>query len=162
MVINKTPKNPSNFSCLKCNFKCSNKKDYNRHIMTAKHKMIMNDNQKNPKTPLPNVCLCGKKFKFPSGLSRHKNKCSQNNNSNTIVVQENQEEKPSMMDFITQNKEIMDLLVAQNKEIVMQNKEQAILIKEQADTIRELIPKIGNNNTTTNNNTNNNSTYRFF
>ena len=67
------------------------------------------------------------------------------------------------MDIITQNKEIMDLLVLQNKEMVLQNKElqrqnkeQADIIqrqhKEQANTIRELIPKIGNNNTTNNNN----------
>ena len=56
------------------------------------------------------------------------------------------------MDIITQNKEIMDLLVLQNKEMVLQNKELQRQNKEQADTIRELIPKIGNNNTTNNNN----------
>ena len=62
-----------------------------------------------------------------------------------MLFKRNPEEKPSMMDIITQNKEIMDVLIAQNKE-------QAAIIKEQSDTIKELIPKIGNNNTTNNNN----------
>ena len=48
-----------------------------------------------------------------------------------------------MMDIISQNKEIVDLLVLQNEELKRQN-------REHSNTIRELIPKIGNNNTTTN------------
>jgi hypothetical protein len=43
------------------------------------------------------------------------------------------------MNIITQNKEIMDMLVLQNKELTRQN-------KEQNDTIQKLIPKIGSNN----------------
>ena len=34
----KTPKNPKIFYCKLCNFKCSNKKDWTRHNLTAKHK----------------------------------------------------------------------------------------------------------------------------
>ena len=34
----KTPKNPTIFICEKCDFKSSNKKDYKRHLGTAKHK----------------------------------------------------------------------------------------------------------------------------
>ena len=62
-------------------------------------------------------------------MYKHKKTCS-----HTSIV-ENQEEKPSMMDIITQNKEIMDLLVLQNKELMT--------------TIKDIIPKIGNNNTIT-------------
>ena len=39
MEIKKTQKKPQKFYCEKCNFTCSNKKDYNRHCSTAKHKM---------------------------------------------------------------------------------------------------------------------------
>jgi hypothetical protein len=45
-----------------------------------------------------------------------------------------------MMDFIAQSKEIMEMLV-------LQNKEQAVLIKEQNKIIKELVLKIGSNNT---------------
>jgi hypothetical protein len=42
--------------------------------------------------------------------------------SNSTVIAENPEEKPSIMDFITQSKEIMDILVLQNKELTRLNK----------------------------------------
>jgi hypothetical protein len=63
------------------------------------------------------------------------------------MVQENLEEKPSIMDIITQNKEIMDALVLQNEQLMKKN-------NELTNTIQEMIPKIGNNNNN-NNNTNN-------
>ena len=89
------------------------------------------------------MCECGKNYKYSRGLWEHKKKCA--NNNNIIVVPENPEEKPSIVDIISQNKEIIDLLVLQNEELKRQN-------KEQSETIKELIPKIGNN--TTNNNFN--------
>ena len=147
--------NAGKFICKKCNFKCSKKSDYDRHSMTAKHKMVLNGDVKNAKNATPHICACGRSYAYRQGLDRHKKTCSLIQNS--IVIVENPEEKPTMMDFITQNKEIMDLLVAQNKEQAAIIKEQADTIqrqhKEQSDTIRELIPKIGNNNTI--NNTNN-------
>ena len=142
MTEQKSPKISKKFICEKCAFKCCYESDFNRHRLTAKHNLLTNTNKKTRENENVYNCECGKHYKHNSSLCKHKITCSHiNNNNNTIVVQENQEEKPSMMDFITQNKEIMDLLVAQNKEIIMKNKEQAILIKEQADIIRELIPK---------------------
>ena len=74
MVTKKPPKTPKEFECKFCDFKCSNKKDYNRHLLTRKHKMITNDKnlsftQNNEK---PFVCDCGASYKYVSGLSRHK------------------------------------------------------------------------------------------
>jgi len=150
----KNAKNAGKFICKKCNFKCSKKSGYDRHSMTAKHKMVLNGDVKNAKNATPHICACGRSYAYRQGLDRHKKTCPLILNS--IVIVENPEEKPTMMDFITQNKEIMDLLVAQNKEQAAIIKEQADTIqrqhKEQADTIRELIPKIGNNNTTNTNN----------
>jgi len=141
MIATKQEQNKRNYICENCNFNCSYKSEFERHLNTAKHIKIMNGNKINKKNK--NCCDCGKKFNFSSGLSRHKKTCPHINN--TIVIQENQEDKPSMMDIISQNKEIVDLLVLQNEELKRQN-------KEQSNTIRELIPKIGNNNTTNNNN----------
>ena len=142
MEKNKSPKVAKKFICEKCDYKCNKKSDYNKHLLTAKHKMETLGKNLSPKVATPHVCSCGKKYKVYSGLWKHKKKCSTINN-NSITTQENLEEKPSIMDIITQNKEIMDALVLQNEELRRQN-------KEQSDTIRELIPKIGNNNNTNN------------
>ena len=112
--MNNTPKNPKRHICEKCNFKCFNKKDYSRHLLTSKHTILINANEITPKNPKSYNCACGKKYKHLSSLHKHKKICSLI--SNSMVVVDDPEEKPSMMDFITQNKEIMDLLVAQNKE----------------------------------------------
>jgi len=142
------------YFCEKCNYKTNRHSEYNRHLLTAKHnaeqQMEQMEQSKSPKITKRFICDCGKTYKVSSGLYKHKKKCSLILNS--IVVGENPEEKPTMMDIITQNKEIVDLLVLQNKEQAAIIKEQADTIKrqhkEQADTIRELIPKIGNNNNT--------------
>jgi hypothetical protein len=162
-------KNAKKNICNKCNFKCSKQSDYYRHTMTAKHKMMhnvmLNGDVKPAKNATQHVCICGRSYAYRQGLDRHKKNCSLSREpsprplaslnaelySNSIVISENPEEKPSIMDFITQSKEIMDILVLQNKEQAALIKEQSVLNKEQANTIRELIPKIGSNNN--NNNT---------
>ena len=52
MITKKSPKNPSKFECIKCAYITSNKKDFNKHLTTAKHKKITNDNNFIPKNPL--------------------------------------------------------------------------------------------------------------
>ena len=137
------PKSAENFFCENCDFKCNKNSNYKKHLLTAKHKNRTIRTEKIPKNAIVYKCECGKSYKSRSSLWYHKKKCPHINN--TIVIQENQEDKPYMMDIISQNKEIVDLLVLQNEELKRQN-------REQSNTIRELIPKIGNNNTTTNNN----------
>jgi hypothetical protein len=157
----KPPKTPKTHLCINCNFECVNKKDYNRHLMTAKHKGLTkglsNTNEENPKNPSTYNCECGKTYKHLSSLYKHKKNCSLICKSIVVTQasEEKPEEKPSMMDIIMHNKEIMDMLVLQNKEQATQNEELKRQNKEQADTIRELIPKIGSNNNNNNGNTNN-------
>jgi len=79
MSDTKTPKNPCEYICKLCDFKCSNKKDYNRHLLTAKHKLMTTDDDKTPKNPAAYICDCGKSYKHRQGLSLHKKKCVQKN-----------------------------------------------------------------------------------
>lgn len=76
--MNKTPKTPSIFICELCAFKCSNKKDYGRHTLTAKHKNRTFEDQKTPK--IINQCECGKIYKYCRGLWTHKKTCNSKNN----------------------------------------------------------------------------------
>jgi hypothetical protein len=105
--------------------------------MTAKHKRLTMTNEyipKIPKIPKSYSCECGKTYVHRSSLSKHKQNCQLKNSSTTIV--ENSEEKPSMMEILTQNKELMNLLIVQNQE----HREETSKLQ---NAIHEMIPKNG-------------------
>ena len=61
------------FSCEICDFICSNKQDYTRHLSTRKHNRMTDDDHKNSNEYM---CSCGKKYKYRQGLSIHKKRCN--------------------------------------------------------------------------------------
>jgi hypothetical protein len=142
MMTMMTQKNAEYFICEKCDFVCSKKSNYERHILTRKHK---NDDKKEQKGAEQNVCICGKSFKYRQGLFVHRKTCIDYEKSNTIdsVILETEINKK--IDSTT-DKELKELV----KELIKQNGE---LVK----TINEIVPKIGNTNNTTNNTTMNNN-----
>jgi hypothetical protein len=88
METNFSPK----FVCETCNIKTSNKKDYNKHILTAKHKMLTNVNElgtncsKIPEKNKDYTCeKCNKIYLSRVGLWKHKKKC------NNLIESENNE-----------------------------------------------------------------------
>ena len=152
MVTNKTPKNSKKFNCETCNFICSNKQDYTRHLSTAKHKRITNDNGKIQKNSKSFMCECGKTYIFSSGLSRHKQKCTyttEEEPENTIVLTPEE----SNIDYKAMFMESKAMFI----EVMKKNDETMKKNDELHQTIKEMVPRIGNNNTITNNNTNNNT-----
>ena len=164
------------FICEKCNFKSSKKNDFNRHILTAKHKKITMDNNFTHFKKEIFKCECSKEFKFLSGLSRHKIKCKfiNNENNETSKINEvnelnelnelnennevdkvnnvneinNLELKSLVCKLINENNEIKNNIIKEHQELIKEN-------KELRATIVELIPKLGNTtnniNTTQNN-----------
>ena len=69
--MKKPKKTPKKFYCKKCDFSSNNKKDFNRHLSTTKHKMETDGNiLETQKTPF--ICLCGKTYKTRSGIFKHK------------------------------------------------------------------------------------------
>jgi hypothetical protein len=150
MTNKKMGKNGKIYECIICDFKTIYNSNYDKHLTTAKHKRLTNTNKKPIKNGAAFSCICGKTYKHHPSLCKHKKICLHMNNS--IVIQENQNEKPSVMDIISQNKDIMDALVLQNEELMKKNSELTNTIIKQSNTIQEMVPKIGNNNNTTNNN----------
>ena len=76
-----TPKNARSYGyCEKCDYTSHNKYDFKRHLTTAKHKM--DKKKRHQKTQDADVegfvCACGKKYKYQSGLCKHKHKCKLN------------------------------------------------------------------------------------
>jgi hypothetical protein len=143
MLTNKTSKPPTKFSCLKCNFNCSKKGDYDRHMNTPKHKMLTNDvNNVYKKNIAPYVCCCNRSYKHRQSYYRHKKSCTYAVNENNIIINN---DNSTILNLISQNKELMNLL-----------QEQTNNVNKLTKTVNEMIPKIGNNN---NNNTTNNNQF---
>ena len=132
MTTNKTPKTPKKYICEPCDFRCSNKKDYNRHLLTVKHKILHNTTNYPKKNPKAYTCECGKEYKHHSSLWKHKQKCTyttEEEPENTIVLtteESNIDYKAMFVEMMKENRELHQ-------------------------TVKEMVPLIGSNNTITNN-----------
>ena len=83
-----TSKYIKQFVCEKCTFKCCKRGDYNRHLMTPKHKRITVDNgitSITSDTEKRYACECGKRYLFSSGLSKHKKNCDYDSCKNIVT-----------------------------------------------------------------------------
>jgi len=131
------------FYCVKCDYKCIKKSNFEKHLTTVKHKkqlhddqIMTNDDQKVAKVAQPLfTCECGKKYKYKQGLSVHKKNCKfflveQSDNSNNQLTISND----VVLKLLNDNQELKNIIVQQQTQI------------------SELIPKVGNNNNNTINN----------
>jgi hypothetical protein len=138
MLTTFSPKTPLKFCCDHCDFKCSKKSEFERHLDTRKHKILTNpDTIISKKTPTKFLCDCGKEYKHRQSLFFHKKKC----NINTTEKEENEyNEDPNLSD-----KEIIKLLIKENSDF--------------KNMILEVVKSVQPNNTINNNTTNNNNTF---
>lgn len=73
IMITKSSKiNDGMYECKFCDYITSKKCNYTKHLTTLKHKKRENDNKSSKNFSCE---ICGKKYKFSSGLSRHKQVC---------------------------------------------------------------------------------------
>jgi hypothetical protein len=113
-------KNPK-FFCEKCQFGTGNKKDYSRHVTTAKHLSETNETTKNPKKPQIGTvvkCIdCSLNFNSRTSLWRHRKNC------HCEVDYEDDDTKTQLLNNIFQrhmkdNKELKELLIEQNNKLL--------------------------------------------
>tara|TARA_X000000950_G_C13758786_1_gene595894 strand:- start:83 stop:1003 length:921 start_codon:yes stop_codon:yes gene_type:complete len=84
--MEKKTKKSKKYECKLCNFKSNKRCNYVSHLKTQKH--IKNHKLKNNNIKSKNfLCECGKKYKYNSGLWRHKKKC---NITNKLQKMENE------------------------------------------------------------------------
>tara|TARA_B100001173_G_scaffold307757_1_gene316851 strand:+ start:217 stop:1083 length:867 start_codon:yes stop_codon:yes gene_type:complete len=113
MLTNKTPKNAKNFNCDICDFKCCKQSDYDRHLLTRKHKMLTYADKKTPENAEFICDECGKNYKHRQSLHVHKRKClgkksiaiidnDSTSGDSTIkyLLKENSEMKQMMMEMM--------------------------------------------------------------
>ncbi len=143
------------FYCLKCDFKCNKKGDWNRHVLTKKHKTeyIVKNKQPIVKKTMQYACYCGTILKSRTTIWRHKNNCNQqtknvdifdkSNNFDTFENNKNTENISSnlIIKLLSQNNDLHQMLIEQNKQIFELTKEVKVV------------------NNTTNNTTNNNNNF---
>jgi hypothetical protein len=117
MITEKSPKISSKFYCEFCDYKCSKQSEYNKHILTSKHKNNDGQLHKNLQNLQKYTCECGKEYSFRQGLYSHKKKCTINEKS-TNEEQNNQITPELIMSVLHQNKELQQMLIEQNKTII--------------------------------------------
>ena len=113
-----SPKLAKKFVCEKCDYKCCKQSDYDKHLLTLKHKKddaedILDD----AKLAAPYFCECGKEYKHRQGLWKHKKMCqcikvggsSENQNENNKPEQSN---KDNLIEYlIKENCEFKTLIM---------------------------------------------------
>ena len=153
MTYKKMPKNAENFICEKCDFNTSKSSNYEKHVLTRKHKILTNTYKKNAENA-EYICVCGKQYKHRQSLNNHRNRCNfEKNLENSDIVQnmekdENmeKEEHHSSNDY----KEMFIEMMHQNQKLQLEMMNQNQKLQQQ---MVELIPQVKGN--TTNNTLNN-------
>ena len=155
MATQKTRKTRNLYECKICKFNSVYECDINRHINTTKHKRnqyFIDHQKKNDEKNESNnnKCeICDKLYASRSGLWRHKRICVKNtivaDNAYCceIVADPNKKNEEMILNLITKNEELMNIIQEQSK-----------TVNQLTKTVQDIVPKIGNNNTTTNNNNN--------
>ena len=116
------PKKPLNFCCEKCYFNTCNKKDYSRHLLTAKHqntyKLLTNTYTESAENaPNQFICECGINYKHRQSLYNHKKKCAWvQNATNNVVADAQQPTNELVMSLLNQNMELQKQIIELCKE----------------------------------------------
>jgi cell division protein FtsB len=132
------------FKCDNCDYFTSKKSNYNKHLLTSKHKYLQNTDKNVAKVAIKFDCICGKSYKHRQSLYTHQSKCMFKDKESIIELKEdNKELKEDNKELKEDNKELKNMI----KELIKEN-------TKQQTQISELIPKLCVNNTI--NNTQNN------
>ena len=167
MEIEKTPKRIGQFVCNLCDFRCSKKSDWTRHIGTRKHTMetIRAQNGTEKSAVILSCPKCSRVYQTRPGLWKHSQKCTvleteiiQIQDCDTVIKSCELESKiveqnhPDMLEDSTIPPEWIARIVSEVhkqlgiSEILKNNQELIKIVKETNDTVARTV----NHNTTTN------------
>jgi hypothetical protein len=136
-----------NYYCKNCDYKCSKKYNWEKHLLTLKHNMEINGNGKEMakwQKVANNRCNnCEKEFKTNAGLWKHKQKCISNNIEMSKKLSELDKD------------ELIITLLKQNAELI--KGQQDMMINQQ-----DIMLKLTENGITNNSHNNTNSHNKAF
>ena len=142
MELMEGAKESPKYQCIPCDFKCSKKYNFIRHMTTDKHYTVSTgmklEGAKEKKEHTEYICVCKKKYNTQSGLWKHKQKCSQQiiGDISPLAL-----DKETIIMILQQNNEFKALLIDQNNKMM------------------ELAKNINNNSITVNTTNNNNQSF---
>ncbi len=166
MADNLVQKKFDDFYCKICDYSTCRKSQYDRHLITAKHKKLTNADSLVQNINSKHICSCGKEFGHRQSLHRHKKNCNgiQTNivNDTTTPVSDANTNSSINNDTVSailqDNAEMRKMLVQQQEHIQAQQEQLKQQQEEHNKQIQELIPQLQQvtninncNNTTTNN-----------
>jgi hypothetical protein len=148
MDYKNSPKLANIFFCEKCDYKCSKQSDFDKHLLTLKHKNdYADDVLDDAKLANQYSCECGKEYKHRQGLWKHKKKCQSKEKEYDNIKNDKTDKDELIKYLIKENSEFKDMLMEQNKMVMK-------ICEKSMDSNKT----INNTNTNTNcNNINNNS-----
>ena len=136
------------YECTLCNIITSNKKDYNKHLLTAKHLNRHSGDTGDKDTPTLRCKIWNKHYKSRNGIWKHSKNCKIDDNENiTISISEN---NTSLNSIIHDNEDFKKLIL----EVVRNNTE---LQKQNNDLQKQVLDVCKTNTTTINSHNNNNN-----
>ena len=146
--LQKLQKVANNYFCEKCDYKCSNLFNFNKHCATRKHQDVTNvtiDDTGPPagKKELHKCSNCNKIYASRMGLWRHNKVCNTVEKQNTSII---------LLDDVANNLHIQNYIV----KLVEQNQDFKQTLLDQSNKIIELAKNQTTINNTTNNKTINN------
>jgi hypothetical protein len=173
MLSQNSPKIQYKFYCEICEYGCSKKGDFNKHIKSIKHNAIRATTNA---TSNILICKCGKDYKHSSSFYRHKQRCTHNNKTNEIQYDEVQHpvvdptsEASTVLRLLKQNEEFKQLMAEQYNIMTEQynvmterHNENVALQQKNQELNQQLIAALKDGNGTVINNTNNNTNNNHF
>jgi len=104
------------FLCKTCNYNTSRKLNYDRHMLTRKHKKRFSAaNIEQIEQSKGFQCICGNVYKYNRGLSNHKKSCDLHKTDK--IISNNEITPELVLKIIEQNKELTNIILQQNTTI---------------------------------------------
>jgi len=131
------------FECSKCNIVTRNKKDYNKHLLTTKHKKSQECEIDLINEPIFQCKICNKQYKSRNGVWKHSKNCTID--TTKVVTNENipisiSENNKSLNTIVNDNEYFKKLIlevIKSNTELQMQNNE---LQKQMFEMCKQSLP----------------------
>ena len=124
MLTEKVPKSSKKYECKKCAYITVRESQFERHLLTAKHKKLTNLTEKVPKSSkIEFKCdICNKQYKSRMGLWSHKKKCEPcddtviSTTTNHKGLNDVSKDNNAIMELLKQNQEFKEILIEQQHE----------------------------------------------
>jgi len=111
MLTKMSQKIPKKFLCEYCDYNTSNVKDYNKHLLTRKHKMLTNVDKTVPENPEFVCDQCSKTYKYRQSLHVHKRKCSVSKDTIAVIDKDTTSGDSTIEYLLKENSEMKQMIM---------------------------------------------------